>query len=330
MMEWFIDAMPLVMMVTLAGMLLIGYPVAFVLAGVGVLFAVIGWAVGEFPLVAFFNIPLRVWGSINASLIYPAVPMLLLMGIALERSGVAGELLECLQRLLRRVPGNLAVSMTLMGIILAPSAGLVGASVVTLALIGLPTMLRQGYRPSIAAGSVAAAGTLGIILPPGVMLFFLADLFRVQIAAMFMSTLVPAFAMAGLFIVYYVLVHIVDRDHRPTQPAPWAETSLEFGLFVLRSLVLPVALVGPRARLHRRRLGVPDPISRGRRTRRYHHSRPQRAIHPTRRPRRPGNHHHDVGDGILHHRGRDGVFISVQLFWRPRHYRGLPRWIGVR
>ena len=243
MMEWFIDAMPLVMMVTLAGMLLIGYPVAFVLAGVGVLFAVIGWAVGEFPLVAFFNIPLRVWGSINASLIYPAVPMLLLMGIALERSGVAGELLECLQRLLRRVPGNLAVSMTLMGIILAPSAGLVGASVVTLALIGLPTMLRQGYRPSIAAGSVAAAGTLGIILPPGVMLFFLADLFRVQIAAMFMSTLVPAFAMAGLFIVYYVLVHIVDRDHRPTQPAPWAETSLEFGLFVLRSLVLPVALV---------------------------------------------------------------------------------------
>ena len=243
MIDWLLDAMPVLMMLTLAVMLLSGYPVAFVLAGVGVLFAGLGWLVGEFPLIAFFNIPLRIWGSINGSLIYPAVPMLLLMGIALERSGVAGELLQCLQRLLRGVPGNLAVAMTLMGIILAPSAGLVGASVVTLALIGLPTMLGQGYRASVATGSVAAAGTLGIILPPGVMLFFLADLFEVQIAAMFMSTLVPAFTMAGLFIIYYVGLHVLDREARPEQPPPWEGTRVDFMIFVLRSLVLPVSLV---------------------------------------------------------------------------------------
>jgi tripartite ATP-independent transporter DctM subunit len=241
--EWLIDAMPLLMLGTLALTLLIGYPVAFVLAGVGVLFAVIGYFLGEFPLVAFFNVPLRVWGSINGSLIYPAVPMLLFMGLALERSGVATELLECLQRLLSRVPGNLAVSITLMGIILAPSAGLVGASVVTLALIGLPTMLKQGYRPSVATGSVAAAGTLGIILPPGVMLFFLADLFRVQIAAMFMSTLIPAFSMAGLFIVYYIVVHSVVPSMKTKRPEPWAGSRSQFAGFVLRSLVLPIGLV---------------------------------------------------------------------------------------
>ena len=241
--EWAVDAMPVAMVAVLALLLLSGYPVAFVLAGTGVLFAAAGWLLGEFPLVAFFNIPLRVWGSINGSLIYPAVPMLLFMGIALEKSGVARELLESLQRLLRWIPGNMAVSMTLMGIILAPSAGLVGASVATLALIGLPTMIERGYRNSVAAGSVAAAGTLGIILPPGVMLFFLADFFRVQIAGMFVSTLIPAFAMAGLFTLYYIASHL-GRGGTAIKPVgAWTGGATEFIVFLTRGLVLPVALV---------------------------------------------------------------------------------------
>ena len=241
--EWLIDALPLIMIGVLAVLLLTGYPVAFVLAGTGVLFAAIGWVIGEFPFVAFFNVPLRVWGSINGSLIYPAVPMLLFMGIALEKSGVARELLESLQRLLRWVPGNMAVSMTLMGIILAPSAGLVGASVATLALIGLPTMLRQGYRNSIATGSIAAAGTLGIILPPGVMLFFLADFFRVQIAGMFVSTLIPAFGMAAAFTLYYVGYHLSPAGRGTHRVGPWEGDLGEFVLFIVRGLVLPIALV---------------------------------------------------------------------------------------
>ena len=241
--DWLIDALPIIMIITLACLLLSGYPVAFVLAGTGVLFALVGWVLGEFPLVAFFNVPLRIWGSLNGSLIYPAVPMLLFMGVALEKSGVARELLECLQRLLRWVPGNLAVSITVVGIILAPAAGLVGASVATLALIGLPTMLEQGYRNSIATGAVAAAGTLGIILPPGVMLFFLADFFRVQIAGMFVSTLIPAFAMAAMFIIYYVLAHLGKLGANVKKVGPWQGPWREFALYLLRGLILPVALV---------------------------------------------------------------------------------------
>ena len=237
------DLLPILMMVTLAVALFLGYPVAFVLAGVGTAFGFVGYLLGEFPLLAFFNIPLRVWGSINGSLIYPAVPMLLFMGIALEKSGVARELLECLQILLRRLPANLAVAITLIGIILAPSAGLVGASVVTLALIGLPTMLEQGYKHSLATGSVAAAGTLGIILPPGVMLFFFADYFRIQIGAMFLSTLIPGFALAGLFVLYYIVRSMIDPSIAPTKTIIHPRSRLEFLVFVIRSLILPVALV---------------------------------------------------------------------------------------
>lgn len=241
--EWLIDVLPLIMLGTLPLLLLTGYPVAFVLAGTGVLFAGIGMLLGEFPLVGMFNVPLRVWGSLNGSLVYPAVPILLFMGVALEKSGVAKELLECLQRLLRWVPGNLPVSMTLMGIILAPAAGLVGASVVTLAFIGLPVMLNQGYRASIATGSIAAAGTLGIILPPGVMLFFLAETFRVPIAAMFVSTVIPVLALAGLFIIYYVLAHLGRRGAGVHRVEPWHGSSTAFAILVLQSLVLPVGLV---------------------------------------------------------------------------------------
>src|SRR3546814_20437302 len=109
------------------------------------------------------------------NLIYPAVPMLLFMGIALERSGIARELLTCLSLMLRRLPGSLAIAVVVIGVILAPSAGLIGASVATLALIALPSMLAQGYRVPLATGSVAVEGTPGLVFPPGLLLFFLAD-----------------------------------------------------------------------------------------------------------------------------------------------------------
>jgi tripartite ATP-independent transporter DctM subunit len=241
--EWLVDVLPIVMLCTLPVLLLSGYPVAFVLAGTGVLFAGIGILLGEFPLVGIFNVPLRVWGSLSGSLVYPAVPILLFMGVALEKSGVAKELLECLQRLLRWVPGNLPVAMMLMGIILAPAAGLVGASVVTLAFIGLPVMLSQGYRASMATGSIAAAGTLGIILPPGVMLFFLAEMFRVPIKSMFVATVVPVLATAALFIVYYMVSHMGKRGREIRGIEPWHGTRGGFALLVMQSLVLPVGLV---------------------------------------------------------------------------------------
>ena len=238
-----VDAIPSLMVITLAFMLFTGYPVAFVLAGVGVLFAGLGVIIGEFPVVALFNIPARLWGSINGSLIFPTVPMLIFMGVALERSGVAQEMLLGLQGLVRRLPGSMAVAMTVLGILLAPSAGLVGASVATLALIGLPTMLAQGYRRSFSVGSVAAAGTLGIILPPGIMLFFLSDLMQISMGPIFVSTLVPGLLLALLFMVYYVARALVDPATAPRQPRDLTLTYWDIMRSAARGLTLPVLLI---------------------------------------------------------------------------------------
>jgi tripartite ATP-independent transporter DctM subunit len=238
-----VDHIPALMIVTLALMLFTGYPVAFVLAGVGILFAGLGVILGEFPMIAFFNVPARLWGSINGSLIFPTVPMLIFMGVALEKSGVAQEMLLALQGLVRRLPGSMAVAMTVLGILLAPSAGLVGASVATLALIGLPTMLAQGYRRSFSVGSVAAAGTLGIILPPGIMLFFLADLMQISMGPIFVSTLMPGMLLALLFMVYYIGRAFFDPATAPRQPADPTLRYRDILLSAFRGLTLPVLLI---------------------------------------------------------------------------------------
>ncbi len=242
-METLAELLPVLMLPALALLLFSGYPVALVLAGVGFLFALLGWLVGEIPAVAFLNIPLRVWGSISGSLIYPAVPMLLFMGLALEKSGVAREMLLCMRVLLRRVPGSLAVGVTILGVLLAPAAGLIGASVATLALVALPTMLEQGYRPSLAAGSVAAAGTLGIILPPGIMLFFLAQLLGVPMGSLFLSTLAPGLLLAALFIVYYMAKAHFDPGAAPGFDSEQESLPGNLLWYVIRSLALPVLLI---------------------------------------------------------------------------------------
>ncbi len=237
------EYIPVFMIVSLAVTLFTGYPVAFVLSGIGVLFAGLGMLIGEFPFIAFFNIPARLWGSINGSLIFPSVPMLIFMGIALEKSGVAKEMLLGIQGLVHRLPGSLAVAMTILGILLAPSAGLVGASVATLTLIGLPTMLSQGYSKSYAIGSVAAAGTLGIILPPGIILFFLADLMGISIGPIFLSTLMPIALLAGFFIFYYMGRGYLDPTVAPKLNN---ERQVDFeGVLknALRGLFLPTVLI---------------------------------------------------------------------------------------
>ena len=219
------------------------YPVAVLLAGLGIAFSLIGIALGEMPGIALFNIPLRIFGSISHSTIYPAVVMLLFMGVALEKSGIARDLLLCLGLLLRRVPAGLTVAVTLLGIILAPAAGLVGASVVTLALIALPTMLAEGYRPSLATGSIAAAGTVGIILPPAVMLFFLAGQFGVTIGHLFLATLLPGAILVGLYLTYYITAGLLDPPRAGSGDRRTPESVRQWFGFLTRSLVLPVGLV---------------------------------------------------------------------------------------
>lgn len=236
-----VDYFPILMLVTLAMLLFSGFPVGGILAGVAIGFALIGVLIDEFPLPSLFLIPYKIYSSIGENLIYPAVPMLLFMGVALETSGAAREFLLCLQRILSRVPGNMCVAVILIGLLLAPMAGVVGASVATISLAALPTMLDQRYRPEIATGAIAAAGTLGVIAPPAIMLFFLSDALELTIATMFLAPIVPILTMALAFICYFIVADLIWR--RPPAEAFVEDNGGSLHIYLIRSLVLPVGLI---------------------------------------------------------------------------------------
>lgn len=241
MMADFETFLPLIMFAVLGVALFSGFPVALVLGAVGVVFAGVGISFDLMSVLELSNIPRRVYDNVGENLIYPTVPMLIFMGLIIERSGIARDLLICLQAVLRRVPGNLAVAVAFLGLILAPTAGLIGASVATIALIALPTMLDRGYKADFAAGTIAASGTLGIIFPPAIMLFFLADLLEVRMGAMFLAPIVPVLLILGLIVIYC----IVRGTHQPAAkidmelvPKGWL-----FWAYIGRSIALPVALI---------------------------------------------------------------------------------------
>jgi tripartite ATP-independent transporter DctM subunit len=235
--------LPVLMLLALGLGLFSGYPVALVLVGVGLLFGIAGSCFGLVHAGDFTLIELRIFGLLveNEDIFFPAIPALLLIGVILEQSGIAREMLGAMSRLTQRVPGNLAVAVTLLGLMLAPVAGLVGASVTTLAMIALPTMLDAGYTRSFATGTVAAAGTLGIVLPPAVMLFFMAFIFHVQIPVLFLGILGPIAALLALYVAYQVLTSAARRELRPApsaEPEPWAPWLTAIG----RDLLLPGVL----------------------------------------------------------------------------------------
>lgn len=242
MIEWLQDWLPLLMAGSLGILLFSGFPVALVLSFVGLAFAGIAIAIDLMSVVELPNITSRLYGSVGESLLYPSVPMLIFMGLMMERSGVARELLVCLQILLRRLPASLAIAVALIGVILAPSAGLIGASVATIALIALPTMLERGYGASFSAGAVAGAGTLGIVCPPAIMLFFLADLLGVRMGEMFLAPLVPVAILLGLYILYFLARGLLTPKVAPPYEAP-AMPLGELLAYTARSLALPVALI---------------------------------------------------------------------------------------
>jgi len=236
-----VDYLPLLMLISIAVLLFTGFPVGGILAGVAIVFALIGVAIDEFPVRSLYLFPDRVYSSVGENLVYPAVPMLLFMGVALEKSGAARELLLCLQRLFSWLPGSMCISVILVGLLLAPMAGVVGASVATITLAALPTMLAQRYRPEVATGAIAAAGTLGVIAPPAIMLFFLSDALEATIATVFLAPIIPILVLAGVFIVYFVLVDLI-RPRGPVEKPPEL-ASHSIVVYVLRSLVLPLGLI---------------------------------------------------------------------------------------
>jgi TRAP-type mannitol/chloroaromatic compound transport system permease large subunit len=201
-------------------------------------------ALGEFHFIQFSSVPSRVFGGIMENLILTAVPMFILMGTMLERSGIARDLLNCLQVLLRAVPGGLALAVTIMGTILAATTGIIGASVVMMSLLALPVMLARSYSAPLATGTIAASGTLGILIPPSIMLVIMADLLGRSVGNMFVAAIFPGLLLAGLYMVYIVVLCTLKPRLAPPLPAGIGpQTAAGKINLVVRSFVPPVLLI---------------------------------------------------------------------------------------
>lgn len=234
-----IELLPVGMVLALMVLLFTGYPVAFVLIGVTAVFAAIAMLTDQMAPAMLAAFSYRLYGLFSENLIFPAVPPLVLMGVALARSGLASDLFHALGYLLRAVPGGSLLAVLVLGILLAPSAGLLGAAVGVLALAALPTLLEQRYDPALASGAVAAAGTLGVILPPAIMLFFLADQVGTLLVAAFAAVLIPA----ALLVVGYVAYIVLRSSARQKVLATSADTVAVAPDHIAAKLMLPTALV---------------------------------------------------------------------------------------
>lgn len=240
----FAEFLPLFMFAALAILLFSGYPVAFVLGGIGLAFGFIGMGLGEFKFVLFGVIPSRVYGGIAESLILTAIPMFIFMGTMLERSGAARDLLNCLQVLLRRVPGGLALAVTLMGTIMAATTGIIGASVVMMTLLSLPVMMERRYDIPLATGTIAASGTLGILIPPSIMLVIMADLLGRSVGTLFMAAVFPGLMLAGFYVIYIITRSWLNPKLAPKPEADFGpDSKLGIAIMVLRSFIPPILLI---------------------------------------------------------------------------------------
>jgi tripartite ATP-independent transporter DctM subunit len=232
------------MFISLAILLFSGFPVAFILGGVGLMFGFIGIYYDVFSLIEFFNILSRIWGGVCENLILVAIPMFIFMGTMLEKSGVAKDLLYALQVLLRSVPGGLALSVTIMGTIMAATTGIIGASVVMMTLLALPVMLERNYDKSLATGTIAASGTLGILIPPSIMLVIMADLLAISVGTLFVASVMPGLMLAMLYFVYLYFRTRLNPSLAPALPANIGPTDLKGKLsLILKSFIPPIALI---------------------------------------------------------------------------------------
>jgi tripartite ATP-independent transporter DctM subunit len=230
----------LAMLAVLAAALFSGLPVAVVLIGVGLAFGGAGVLLGVLRTTDLGAIYFRIHGSLSDSdeILYATVPLLVFMGSMLQRTGAGEDLLLGMRAALRRAPGALPIAVILVGAALAPAAGVIAASVGALALLAFPVMLRHAYRPDQAAGVICAAGSLGVVVPPGIMLFFVADSIGVQVPALFLGMLGPlALLLAG----YLAFAAFALRAPAAIGAAPAQQQGAQPALF--SRLALPVALL---------------------------------------------------------------------------------------
>lgn len=252
-MEW----VSLLLFLTVVVLLLSGFPVAFTLAGTALLFAFGGIIGGGFEAAFLSGLPSRIFGIMtNETLI--AVPLFVFMGITLERSRIAEDLLDSLSALFGSLRGGLGIAVTLVGMMLAASTGIVGATVVTMGLLSLPTMLKRGYSAEIATGTICASGTLGQIIPPSIILVMLGEVMSsayqqaqlsqgvfspktVSVGDLFAGALIPGLLLVGLYILYLFCMAILRPASMPGHPES-ADTPVSLGR-ILRALAPPLILI---------------------------------------------------------------------------------------
>jgi tripartite ATP-independent transporter DctM subunit len=239
------ELLPMVMFLTLGVLLFSGYPVAFILGGLALIFGLLGFLLGTFKLVHFFNFVPRIWGQAAENLVLVAIPTFIFMGVMMERSGIAQDLLYCVQLILKRVPGALALGVTIMGTILAAMTGIIGASVTMMTALALPTMMKQGYSHALSCGTIAAAGTLGILIPPSIMLIVMADLLTVSVGNLFSAAIVPGLTLSAMYLLFIFLAAKLKPSLAPPLP-PDLLTVPEGKLapLLFRAFFPPVFLIG--------------------------------------------------------------------------------------
>ena len=254
------ELLAILLIVAVCGLLMAGYPVAFTLGGTALAVALIGDALGVMQLSLLGALPPRVFGVMTNEVLL-AIPLFILMGVMLERSRIAEELLETMGRLFGTLTGGLAISVTIVGVLLAAAKGVVGATVVTMGLITLPAMLRHGYDPRLAAGTVAATATLAQIMPPATVLVLLGDQLntayqaaqlaegkfapeQVSVSDLFAGAVVPALLLVGLYLAFQIAVAVLRPKACPAiPPDPDAPKGAALARRLAEVLVAPVALI---------------------------------------------------------------------------------------
>jgi tripartite ATP-independent transporter DctM subunit len=254
------ETLAVAMVFAVCALLLVGYPVVFTLAGVSLGFAGLGAALGLMDFALLGALPARIFGIMTNDVLL-AIPLFIFMGVMLERSRIAEELLETMGRLFGRLPGGLGVSVIVVGVLLAAAKGVVGATTVTMGLIVLPTMLRHGYDRALAAGTVAATATLAQIFPPATVLVLLGDQLSnsyqaaqlakgnfapqtVTVADLFAGAIAPALVLVLLYLLYVIAVAVISPKKSPAIAAdPAAPAGAALAARLVSVLVAPFALI---------------------------------------------------------------------------------------
>ena len=242
------DVLSVLMFMAFIGLIFSGFPVAWVVGGLAVVFTALGIiAQVDMGLPVFVSwdystlVVDRIWDIMN-NWVLVALPMFVFMGLMLDRSGVAQRLMINVARLFGGIRGGMAVTVALIGILLAASTGIIGASVVLLALLGLPQMLALNYKPELAVGTVCAVGTLGILIPPSIMLVLMADRLAMPVGDLFLGALIPGLMLGSLFVAYILIYAYINADAAPV-PKDHQPVNAKLVLDVFLAILPPAALI---------------------------------------------------------------------------------------